>query len=237
VYGNEPEPEAEPGPGPEPGKGLSWDEFNARYPLPAAQPEDLAPEPEPEAEPAGPDVQADAEAGHQGETEAEFRERLHRIVSGDGAEPVAEAEGSPGPDAATQPDARPESEAEPEPEPEPEPEAEPEPQAEPEAEFRERLHRIVMEAEAKREAEQQAEIRAELEHIGRQIDELGDQIAERRARQEAIYQANRDEPSIRQPEAEAEMEASGWEPGETGGRPEPGAAAEAEDAEPEMEIG
>jgi hypothetical protein len=130
-----------------------------------------------------------------------------------------------------------------------EPEAEPRPEPLSAAEFRAQLDQIVRDSQRSPEPEPEpeaepeaadsaamyAEIHEDLQHIGRQIDELAARGAEADARRAEAQQEILDEPPERQAQAQAILEAS-WDPGVNGGRPEPGATAEAEDAEPEMEI-
>jgi conjugative relaxase-like TrwC/TraI family protein len=129
-------------------------------------------------------------------------------------------------------------------------------QPETHAEFLERLHQMVIDAEARKEAGVQAdagepeaqpreaeadaqpdpaptayeanvaEIHTELDRVGELIDQIPDRQAEQRAQREQEAAA---EPGIR-PRAEPSLEPS-WQPGEGGGRAE----AEA-DMEPELEM-
>ena len=72
--------------------------------------------------------------------------------------------------------------------------------------------------------------RSDVADLSAKIDQLAEQEAERRAE---MAQAEADEPVVREPQAEPELESS-WQPGDAQGYQEPAATA---DAEPEMEIG
>ena len=166
--------------------------------------------------------EAVAELARRGlpESETEFRDRLHGMVTRDEATPEAHGEA--------------------------EAEAQPAPEAESEAEFLERLSQVRAEAEARQAAQadaaaepqaelgdvdpelvrqagedldaepvraqfldDMAEIRAGNERVGELVDQLPDRQAEQRAQHE---QEIRDEPGIRpQAEAEPSLESS-WQP-------------------------
>ena len=72
--------------------------------------------------------------------------------------------------------------------------------------------------------------RNEIADLSAKVDQLAEQEAERRAEMD---EAAMNEPAVREPQAEPELE-SAWQPGDAQGYQEPAATA---DAEPEMEIG
>jgi hypothetical protein len=78
-----------------------------------------------------------------------------------------------------------------------------------------------------------AGLREDIGALGAKVDELAQQEAERAADRAQITQAAIDEPSVREPQAEAALEPS-WQPGDSQDRYEPQADP---DAETEMEIG
>jgi hypothetical protein len=183
--------------------------------------------------------EAAAELGRRGprESEAEFLERLDRMVNG--AEATQEAQAGA------------------------ETEAQAAPEAESEAGFPGRLPEVVAEAEARQAAhaeaaagpqaepgdvdpelvrqagedldadpvrakflDDMAEIRAGNERLGELVDRMPDRQAEQRAQME---QEIRDEPGIRPPQAEAQAgPESSWQPGEAGRHHEASAEAEAD---------
>jgi conjugative relaxase-like TrwC/TraI family protein len=204
---------------------------------------------------------AEPERESGAETEAEFLERLDRIVRESEAEPEAEADQEPEAEAQAAPRPRTHAEvmarideivaadearkaaearrqAEPEvrrqagePEPEPEPVPERAPQAEPEPEAEQQP-----ETEAESVSPLYAEIHDDLQHIGRQIDELDARMDAEAARREEINREIRDEPSIQPPEPEAEaVLESTWQAG-VDREPYPAPEPEAE-ADFEAEIG
>lgn len=197
------------------------------------------PEAEPEAESAQETELAEPDSGDRGESEPEFLGRLHRMVYGSEPEPEPETMQDAEP-AHSDDGQKAESETEAEflgrlhrmvygDEAAPEPEAaadEPEPRGETGAET---------EQEALRQAEEAlAEIDAGLQRIGEQIDQLAERKAQRDAERRAAQQEILNEPGIRPAQAEAEaFVESSWEPGTYSG---PAVSAEAEDAEPEMEL-
>ena len=78
-----------------------------------------------------------------------------------------------------------------------------------------------------------AGLRGDVGELSAKVDELARQDAERAAERAEIVQAAIDEPSVREPQAEASLESS-WQPGSARGQYEPAAER---DAGAEMEMG